>query len=77
MDILVFLGEVENYGTWKRWQIRQVLKIGDTVRRCDGSAGVGEVVGANGDLVVVFIDGGHLPTPSNVWEVVAEVISHL
>jgi hypothetical protein len=46
------------------------LKIGDTVRRCDGSAGLGEVVNVLGDLVVVFIDGDHLPTPTNIWEVV-------
>ena len=57
------------------------MKIGDTVRRCDGSAGVGKVVNVVGELAVVHIDGGHLPSPCDAWEVVAqveaEVMSHL
>jgi hypothetical protein len=50
--------------------------VGDQVKRRGGGDEIGEVVGADGDLVSIFIDGRTIPTPSDAWEVV-EVISPL
>ena len=51
----------------REWQILQVFKVGDQVKRRGGGDEIGEVVNVFPDFVVVCIQGDFMPTPPNEW----------